>query len=45
MYGAGQIPGCLYWGWNADKYGRKKSLIIVLLGSIIVLDSFQQMRS
>ena len=28
----GQIPGCLYWGWHADKYGRKRALVIITFG-------------
>ena len=31
LYNLGQIPGCLYWGWHADRFGRKPALIIITL--------------
>ena len=31
MYNIGQIPGCLYWGWHADHFGRKHGLILVTI--------------
>ena len=39
MYNMGQIPGSLFWGWAADKYGRKIPLIFVLLRSCFVWSS------
>ncbi|KAK8795435.1 hypothetical protein WA588_004277 [Blastocystis sp. NMH] len=33
----GQLPGCLFWGWIADRYGRRKPLlVVVLLDSLFV---------
>mgnify|MGYP003262425720 CR=1 FL=1 len=35
LYNIGQIPGCLYWGWHADRFGRKQALVIITFGIII----------
>lgn len=34
MYNIGQIPGCLFWGWYADRSGRKPALLIITLGML-----------
>lgn len=31
MYYLGQIPGCIFWGWYADRRGRKEAMIIILI--------------
>lgn len=27
----GQLPGSAFWGWIADKYGRKKPIVLIVL--------------
>ena len=35
----GQLPGCLFWGWIADRYGRRKPLLVVVLRKAICVPS------
>lgn len=35
----GQLPGCLFWGWIADRYGRRKPLLVVVLRRPICVPS------
>ena len=35
----GQLPGCLFWGWIADRYGRRKPLLVVVLRLVICVPS------
>lgn len=36
----GQIPGFLFWGWVADRFGRKPSLLYQSLGTIVMMILF-----
>ena len=35
MYHAGAVPGALFWGWVADRYGRKPATMLGLAGTVV----------
>lgn len=35
MYHAGAVPGALFWGWVADRYGRKPATLLGLAGTVV----------
>ncbi|KAK8803491.1 hypothetical protein WA158_001185 [Blastocystis sp. Blastoise] len=39
-YSLGGIPGSLFWGWFADRYGRRKCFLISLICIFICMNAF-----
>lgn len=39
-YSLGGVPGNFFWGWFADRYGRRWSICLSIVGVIICMNIF-----
>lgn len=39
-YSLGGVPGNFFWGWFADRFGRRLSIMLSVIGVIIAINIF-----
>ncbi|KNB43735.1 MFS general substrate transporter [Blastocystis sp. subtype 4] len=39
LFFLGQVPGSVFWGWFADCYGRRTTMIVTSIGNVVCLFS------